>query len=132
MRQMMRRAMATMGEPETASDVSGWFTADGLARDQKYTLSLRKQGYVQQTINGVELPPVEPLQVVLEAASEISGVVLDDEGAPVVGATVELMRGEPKKQPKKRQRFVPRAKPRNTGIGDQGPPPSRPPPRTIG
>lgn len=79
-------------EPDAVSDPGGWFAVDDLSAGTRYTLALRRTGFTEKSVSGLELPRVEPVEVVLDPASDVSGVVLDAGGEPVPGAQVNLER----------------------------------------
>jgi uncharacterized GH25 family protein len=79
-------------EAATVSDPSGWFAVEDLASDEPLDFSFRRSGFVDASAKGITLPRSEPIQVVMEPASDVSGRVLDSEGEPIAGAEVNLRR----------------------------------------
>ena len=79
-------------EPEAVTDPNGWFTVQDLSAAEPVTFNFERSGFVDESAKAIELPRLEPLEVKLEAASDISGRVLDGEGEPVSGASVNLRR----------------------------------------
>jgi len=81
-------------EPDAVTDPNGWFTVNDLAASEKYAFSFQRGGFVNASAKAVELPRLEPLQVTMDAASDVSGVVADVEGEPIAGAVVNLRRSK--------------------------------------
>jgi uncharacterized GH25 family protein len=78
--------------PDALTDPSGWFTLDDLAADAKYSLRFGRTGYVEKSVSQVKLPHPEPIDVALQPASDVSGLVLDAGGEPIPGARVTMTR----------------------------------------
>ncbi len=78
--------------PDAFTDPGGWFTIDDLAASPAYSLGLDRAGYVGASAGPVTLPRPEPLEVTLDAASRLSGVVRAGGGEPIPGAQVNLSR----------------------------------------
>jgi protocatechuate 3,4-dioxygenase beta subunit len=83
-----RTGLGTSSLAEASSDRNGRFTLTGLAGGDTVDITARHQGYVPATVSRLELPPSEPLQLVLEPAARVSGHVVSDRGGPVGGAVV--------------------------------------------
>ncbi|HEX7154902.1 MAG TPA: carboxypeptidase-like regulatory domain-containing protein [Thermoanaerobaculia bacterium] len=76
---------------ETRRGVSGSdgsFLVRGLTPGATADITVRRDGYVTQTRSRVEMPPLEPLRIVLEPSARISGRVVDDRGDVIAGAVV--------------------------------------------
>ena len=76
----------------TQTDSTGWFLVPDLDPEMTYTLGLQRSGYVPQSVAGLNLPRNEPVRVELEQASEVNGVVVNNAGEPVPGASVQVKR----------------------------------------
>jgi protocatechuate 3,4-dioxygenase beta subunit len=86
-----------MVEPRKEPAVSGpdgRFEVPDLARGERVDLMVKRRGYTEGRLPGVGVPAEEPVTVVLQPASTLAGVVVDDDGDPVEGAMV-LIQGEP-------------------------------------
>jgi len=79
-------------EPDAVTDPAGWFALEDLGRDEKYNFTVRRTGFVEARVSGIQLPHVEPLEVTMQPASKVAGRVLDSQGEPVAGAQVEMSR----------------------------------------
>jgi len=82
----------TAREPDAVADAAGFFSIPDLSAERRYTIEARRRGYVEGGIPSVELPRLEPLDVVLEPASDITGRVVDARREGVAGARVALER----------------------------------------
>lgn len=81
-------------EPDAVTDPTGWFTLSDLAAGEPYSFRFHRVGFTDGSAKAVELPRMEPLEVRLEAASDVSGTVVDREGEPIAGAQVNLRRAK--------------------------------------
>jgi protocatechuate 3,4-dioxygenase beta subunit len=72
------------------SGADGSFTVRGLTPGATAEVTVRREGFVTQTVTHVELPPAAPLRIVLEPSARVSGRVVDDRGEPIAGATVTV------------------------------------------
>jgi len=79
-------------EPDAITDPAGWFTVVDLAPGKKYSFQLGRPGYVGTTVGPLEVPRVEPIEAVLDPASDVIGTVTNASGEPVAGAQVSLTR----------------------------------------
>jgi protocatechuate 3,4-dioxygenase beta subunit len=79
-------------EPDAVTDPAGWFTLEDLGREERHNFTVRRTGFVEARLNGIQLPRVEPLEITLQPASKVSGRVLDSDGEPVAGARIEMSR----------------------------------------
>jgi protocatechuate 3,4-dioxygenase beta subunit len=79
-------------EPDTTTEAGGWFALKDLSSGERYNLNFERTGFVQQSLSAVEVPRGEALEVVMDPASNVSGVVLDADGEPVPDAQVSLTR----------------------------------------
>jgi uncharacterized GH25 family protein len=89
---VMSGAGAPTEEADASTDPSGWFVVEDLARGSRYSLSVRRTGFVEASVSSVDVPRSEPVEVTLRPASRVSGMVLDPEGEPIPGAQVNLSR----------------------------------------
>ncbi len=81
--------------PTTTSDSRGRFTVEGLEAGEKLSLVAAREGYRPSVLDLDVAEGQPPLQVTLQRAAVVDGVVLDSEGAPVPGAVVSLRPAEP-------------------------------------
>lgn len=77
--------------PEAWSDADGQFSIGDLAPGQKVTLQVMRQGYATARIEAVRAP-ANDLEVVLEEAMALRGVVRDELGHPIADAHLHLAR----------------------------------------
>lgn len=89
-RMMFGRLAGAEASPDGVSDPAGWFAVEDLAAGEKYAFRLRRPGYVDANLSAIELPRSEPLEVVLEPASKLSGLVSNAKGEPIAGAEIRL------------------------------------------
>jgi protocatechuate 3,4-dioxygenase beta subunit len=76
--------------PDAASDEWGQFAIDDLAQGAPVYVVVRAPGFVTARMQAVRPPAEPPLFLRLEPATALQGRVLDESGAPVAGARVEL------------------------------------------
>ncbi|MCH9649233.1 MAG: carboxypeptidase-like regulatory domain-containing protein [Deltaproteobacteria bacterium] len=81
---------AAVEASKVLSAADGFFALEDLQAGTKVLLKLRKEGYLPRELPGVEVPPLDPLVVVLEPASTVSGRVENQSGEPVTGARLVL------------------------------------------
>lgn len=74
----------------TKSEANGRFSLDGLAHGETIDVIARLSGYVAATLPQLEMPPSQPVQLVLEPAARVSGRVKTEQGEPVPGAVVAI------------------------------------------
>jgi protocatechuate 3,4-dioxygenase beta subunit len=91
---MMGHEPGPQEEADAVTDPGGWFLVEDLSRGEKLELGFERTGYVSTRSKGIELPRSEPVEVVLEPASTVSGIVLSEEGDPIAGAAIDLARRE--------------------------------------
>lgn len=89
---MMALPGAPEGEPDALTTPDGWFTVSGLGRGERVSVTLSRTGYVRASVPNIEIPANASLDVTMSSSSKVAGVVLDPEGRPVPGATVNLDR----------------------------------------
>jgi len=75
-------------EQEVLTESGGDFTFEGLAPESTVDVTARKRGFVPATMTRIEIPPSQPLRIVLEPAARIVGRVRNEQGEPVVAAVV--------------------------------------------
>lgn len=80
------------GTPDAITGPDGWFTVEDLLPEAEVELTFARSSYVRHQEPGVRAPRAEPVAITLRPASSLSGVVLDPEGQPIPGATVNLTR----------------------------------------
>lgn len=78
--------------PDATTGPDGRFVVGDLARGVPMTLTIRRKGYGGTDLAGIELPLEEPLTVVLEPSSILSGEVVDTDGQGIEKAGI-LARG---------------------------------------
>ncbi len=71
----------------TAGD--GRFVVADRRPGERLDLVVAGEDYVARIVAGIVAPPEEPLRVVLQQASRVSGRVVDERGEPVAGARVQ-------------------------------------------
>ncbi len=76
--------------PDTASAADGEFAIGGLAQGAPVHVVVRAAGFVPARVPAVRPPAESPLVVRLEPATAMEGRVVDESGAPVPTARVEL------------------------------------------
>jgi uncharacterized GH25 family protein len=79
-------------EPDAVTDPTGWFTVSDLAPGKKYSLKLSRTGYVGSSAGPIQVPRVEPVEAVLDPASDVIGTVSTTGGEPIAGAQVNMTR----------------------------------------
>jgi len=70
---------ATPAAPDAVSDPTGFFAIADLASERRYSIEVRRSGYVEGGTANVEVPRSTPIEVVLDPASDIAGRVVDSE-----------------------------------------------------
>ncbi len=80
----------------TTSGDDGRFTVSGLSSGPR-RVSVFAEGYVP--VAALEHPGGEPLELDLEPAATIAGIVLDEDRRPIVGATIEIVGETADRQP---------------------------------
>jgi hypothetical protein len=75
---------------EGVSGNDGRFSVRGLTPGATADVTVRREGFVTQTLPRVELPPSAPLRIVLEPSARVSGRVVDDRGEAIPGAVVTV------------------------------------------
>lgn len=91
---LMSGPLAEAPEPDAVTDPRGWFAVDDLAASQSYTFRFERTGFVGASAKSVALPRLEPLEIKMDAASDVSGSVTNAEGDPLAGARVNLQRSK--------------------------------------
>jgi protocatechuate 3,4-dioxygenase beta subunit len=88
--------LALAGSPPeergTVTGADGRFEVAGLRPGEAVGLLVRRPGYTSRTLSRLQPPLEEPVRVVLDPASHISGRVLDEKNDPIAGAQVVLRR----------------------------------------
>lgn len=79
------------------SDADGRFTVRGLASDGPGRVSVFAPGYVP--IAALEHDPTRPLELELEPAATLEGIVLDEHRQPLEGAIIEIVGETLERQP---------------------------------
>ena len=85
------RLAAAAGEArEATTRDDGRFAITGLRSGDTVDVTARKSGYVASTLPQIELPQRDPLVVILEHGSRVTGRVSNEQGEAVVGAVVSV------------------------------------------
>jgi protocatechuate 3,4-dioxygenase beta subunit len=66
--------------------------AERLERGKRYEIFVKRAGYVDASLPGVQAPTSEPLKVEMAVARNLSGQVVGPEGEPIAGASVAWAR----------------------------------------
>lgn len=77
-------------KPDTLTDQEGRFEIPSLAQRVPYHLVARAAGYLPAVLSGIRPPTDRPLSIRLQRGETLRGRVVDEEGAPVQGARVDL------------------------------------------
>lgn len=89
---MLRRSS---GQPPAAvTGPDGRFAVEDLRGDEPLGLTFSRTSYLQKRENGIQLPREEPLQITMQPASKVSGLVLGPDKKPIPGAQVSLTRSQ--------------------------------------
>ncbi len=81
------------GRLGTVTDEAGFFRIEDLSEGGKVPLRVERSGFLTETLSGVEVPPIDPVTVVLRPTARLTGRVVDEEGAPVARAHVIVSGG---------------------------------------
>ncbi|HEX6085943.1 MAG TPA: carboxypeptidase regulatory-like domain-containing protein [Thermoanaerobaculia bacterium] len=85
------RLAAAAGEArEATSRGDGRFAITGLRAGETVEVTARKAGFVATTLPQLELPQRDPVTIILEPGSRVSGRVSNEQGEAVVGAVVSV------------------------------------------
>jgi large repetitive protein len=90
---IFRRVIGGASPPNAVTGADGSFTAAGLAAGS-YDVTASHDGFSPKTASALPAPAKQPMgwpPIVLSGGVAVSGVVHDDQGAPIVGATVTLL-----------------------------------------
>jgi large repetitive protein len=90
---IFRRAIGGPTPPNAVTGADGSFTVAGLAAGS-YDVTASHDGFSPKTASALPAPAKQPTgwpPIVLSSGASVSGVVHDDQGAPIVGATVTLL-----------------------------------------
>ncbi|MEM6795054.1 MAG: carboxypeptidase-like regulatory domain-containing protein, partial [Acidobacteriota bacterium] len=74
------------------TDAAGFFLIDGLHAGEGGHLVTRARGFAPRVLPGIEAPTRPPLEIALDAAATVRGLVLGPSGDPVIAADVMLRR----------------------------------------
>ncbi|MCP4653936.1 MAG: hypothetical protein GY856_00815, partial [bacterium] len=77
-------------EPDATADEAGRFVVEDLSPGRKVHLFCDRNGYLPASVPGIEVPAAEPIVVILEPASRLSGRVEEESGEPIIEAEVSL------------------------------------------
>jgi protocatechuate 3,4-dioxygenase beta subunit len=78
------------GETKATTTVDGSFSFTGLTPGERVDLRVEAPGYASAVSQGVEIPAAGEVRLVLERAAPLWGRVMDEEGASVADARLEL------------------------------------------
>ena len=87
-----RRVLGGAPPPNAVTGADGWFTVAGLAAGS-WDVTATHDGFSPKTAPALPAPAKQPTgwpAIVLSRGAAVSGVVRDDQGAPVAGAMVSL------------------------------------------
>jgi len=90
---IFRRAFGAPTSPNAVTTADGSFTVNGLAAGS-YDVTASHDGFSPKTSSALPAPAKQPTgwpPIVLAGGVPVSGVVHDEQGAPIVGATVTLL-----------------------------------------
>jgi protocatechuate 3,4-dioxygenase beta subunit len=79
--------------PAAVTGAAGQFSLDGLRAGEILSLRVFRKGYAAVNLDPITLPAKEPVTVVLRPAARVSGTVVNEDGAPVSGASLLLTDG---------------------------------------
>ncbi|MCI0445553.1 carboxypeptidase regulatory-like domain-containing protein [bacterium] len=79
-------------DPNAVSGVDGYFSVPDQTPGNVIDLLVRRTGFVEKKLEEFPLLPGEPLTITLQAASRVSGIVVDSSGQPVVEASLQLLK----------------------------------------
>lgn len=82
-------------KPEAVAGADGRFAIPDLRRGDRLDLFVRAQGFLPGDVEGVSAPTATPASLVLDRAARLGGRVVDAEGKPIVGASLELSTERP-------------------------------------
>lgn len=86
----VRLAARGEGSRQAVSGSDGRFLVTGLTPGATADVTVRREGYAAQTLARIDVPPWEPLRIVLEPSARVSGRVVDERGDAVPGAVVTV------------------------------------------
>lgn len=75
-------------EPDLVTDADGRFRSEAFQAGERFHLAVRRDGYAMSFLENIDVPPVEPLRLVLETEAVVSGRIVSSDREPVPGATV--------------------------------------------
>ncbi|MCP3961472.1 MAG: hypothetical protein GY719_26810 [bacterium] len=84
-----QRLVLARTAPDAVTAVDGHFAVKNRRAGERLDLNVAREGYVPQTVSGVVAPPEEPLSVVLQPASRVTGRVVDEDGDPIAEAALQ-------------------------------------------
>lgn len=79
-------------ERATVSGADGRFALAGLQPGESVGLLVKRQGYASRVVSRLQPPLEEPVRVVLDPASRLTGRVLDERNDPIASAQIVLRR----------------------------------------
>jgi len=79
-------------DPNAISGTDGFFSVPDQTPGNVIDLLVKCTGFVQKNLDEFPVLPGEPLTITLQAASRISGIVVDSSGQPVAEASVQLLK----------------------------------------
>lgn len=82
-------------KPEAVTGADGRFAIPDLRRGDRLDLFARAQGFLPGEVEGVSAPTATAASLVLDRAARLSGRVVDAEGQPIVGASLDLSTDRP-------------------------------------
>lgn len=75
-------------DPDSLTEADGWFLLPDRRAGERIDLVVSREGFRSAIASNVEVPVAEPLRLVLEESSSVSGRVIDGDGEPLAEVTV--------------------------------------------
>lgn len=86
---MLELATAGAQEPDAVTGADGRFEVEDLQPQGTVSVAVERKGYRQASELSVKMPVEEPLRIVLSLGIDLHGMVIDEAGAPILGAFVQ-------------------------------------------
>ena len=87
---MVASMMDSGAEPDAISDADGRFVFDSLAPNTPYKIDVELDGFAGKTLSSVKAPSNEPVEIKLDPASTLSGIVVNQLSEPLPNARVSI------------------------------------------
>ena len=89
-----RTFLLERGEEPLKTGPDGRFALQGLREGTRIEIQAWKEGYLEGSAGGVDIPAPGPVRIVLEPGVRIAGRVVSEDGKPIAGARVVTFSGE--------------------------------------